>query len=221
MIIAIDGPAASGKSTTARGVAHRLGIMYLNTGAMYRALTLGIMESGIDVDNINAVRCFISGTVVEFDNNNQILLNGENVSAKVQSSSISDKVSAVSAVPEIRKAMVQVQRKIAGEKDCVLEGRDIGTVVFPRADFKFFLVADVAIRAARRMKDLQALGESCSLDELIKVILKRDKLDSTRTNSPLVQADDAISIDTTHLTIDETIEKIISKIIKLKNEEKS
>ena len=219
MIIAIDGPAASGKSTTARGVAHRLGIMYLNTGAMYRALTLGIMESGIDVENINAVRCFISSTVVEFDKNNQILLNGENVSAKVQSSSISDKVSAVSAVPEIRKTMVQVQRKIAGEKDCVLEGRDIGTVVFPRADFKFFLVADVAIRAARRMKDLQALGESCSLDELIKVILKRDKLDSTRANSPLVQADDAISIDTSDLTIDETIETIISKIIKLKNEE--
>jgi cytidylate kinase len=219
MIIAIDGPAASGKSTTARGVAHRLGIMYLNTGAMYRALTLGIMESGIDVDNINAVRCFIADTVVEFDYNNQILLNGENVSDKVQSSSISDKVSAVSAVPEIRKTMVKVQRKIAGEKDCVLEGRDIGTVVFPRADFKFFLVADVAIRASRRMKDLQALGESCSLDELIKVILKRDKLDSTRTNSPLVQADDAISIDTSHLTIDETIEIIISKIIKLKNEE--
>ena len=219
MIIAIDGPAASGKSTTARGVAQRLGIMYLNTGAMYRALTLGIMESGIDLDNINAVRCFITGTVVEFDNNNQILLNGANVSAKVQSSSISDKVSAVSAVPEIRKTMVQVQRKIAGEKDCVLEGRDIGTVVFPRADFKFFLVADVAIRAARRMKDLQALGETCSLDQLIKVILKRDKIDSTRTNSPLVQADDAISIDTSHLTIDETIETIINKIIKLKNEE--
>jgi len=219
MIIAIDGPAASGKSTTARGVAQRLGIMYLNTGAMYRALTLGIMESGIDLGNINAVRSFITGTVVGFDNNNQILLNGENVSAKVQSSSISDKVSAVSAIPEIRKSMVQIQRKIAGEKDCVLEGRDIGTVVFPRADFKFFLVADVAIRAARRMKDLQALGESCSLDELVKVILKRDKRDSTRTISPLVQADDAISIDTSHLTINETIEKIISKIIKLKNEE--
>ena len=219
MIIAIDGPAASGKSTTAQGVAQRLGIMYVNTGAMYRAMTLGIVESGLDLEDIDAVQGFIAVTVIGFGENNQILLNGKNVSAKVHSSAISDKVSAVSAVPDIRKAMVQVQREIASKNDCVLEGRDIGTVVFPEAKFKFFLVADVAVRAARRMKDLQALGESCSLDELIKVILKRDKLDSTRTNSPLLQADDAISIDTSHLTIDETIETIINKIIKLKNEE--
>ena len=219
MIIAIDGPAASGKSTTAQGIAQRLGIMYLNTGAMYRAMTLGIVESGLDLEDIDAVQGFIADTVIGFGENNQILLNGKNVSAKVHSSAISDKVSAVSAVPDIRKAMVQVQREIASKNDCVLEGRDIGSVVFPEAKFKFFLVADVAVRAARRMKDLQALGESCSLDQLIKVILKRDKIDSTRTNSPLVQADDAISIDTSHLTIDETIETIINKIIKLKNEE--
>jgi cytidylate kinase len=143
------------------------------------------------------------------------------VSAKVHSSAISDKVSAVSAVPDIRKAMVQVQREIASKNDCVLEGRDIGTVVFPEAKFKFFLVADVAVRAARRMKDLEALGESWSLDELIKDILRRDELDSTRSHSPLVRADDAIPIDTSHLTIDETIEKIVNKITKIKNEETS
>ena len=156
MIIAIDGPAASGKSTTAQGIAQRLGIMYLNTGAMYRAMTLGIVESGLDLEDIDAVQGFIADTVIGFGENNQILLNGKNVSAKVHSSAISDKVSAVSAVPDIRKAMVQVQREIASKNDCVLEGRDIGTVVFPEAKFKFFLVADVAVRAARRMKDLEA-----------------------------------------------------------------
>ena len=218
MIIAIDGPAASGKSTTAKGVAERLGIMYLNTGAMYRALTLGILKSGIKLDDIIAVRGFIADAVVGFDKNNQILLNGENVSAKVQSSVISDKVSAVSAVPEIREVMVQVQREIAGENHCVLEGRDIGTVVFPKAEFKFFLIADVTVRASRRMKELRALGESCSLGELIKEISKRDKLDSTRSNSPLLQAEDATPIDTSDLTIDETIEKIVNKI---KNKETS
>ena len=221
MIIAIDGPAASGKSTTAQGVAQRLGIMYLNTGAMYRAVTLGIVESGLDLEDIDAVQGFIADTVIGFGENNQILLNGKNVSAKVQSSAISDKVSAVSAVPDIRKAMVQVQREIASKNDCVLEGRDIGTVVFPEAKFKFFLVADVAVRAARRMKDLGALGESWSLDELIKDILRRDELDSTRSHSPLVRAGDAIPIDTSQLTIDETIEKIVNKITKIKNEETS
>jgi len=221
MIIAIDGPAASGKSTTAQGVAQRLGIMYLNTGAMYRAMTLGIVESGLDLEDIDAVQGFIADTVIGFGENNQILLNGKNVSAKVHSSAISDKVSAVSAVPDIRKAMVQVQREIASKNDCVLEGRDIGTVVFPEAKFKFFLVADVAVRAARRMKDLEALGESWSLDELIKDILRRDELDSTRSHSPLVRADDAILIETSHLTIDETIEKIVNKITKIKNEETS
>ena len=221
MIIAIDGPAASGKSTTAQGVAQRLGIMYLNTGAMYRAMTLGIVESGLDLEDIDAVQGFIADTVIGFGENNQILLNGKNVSAKVHSSAISDKVSAVSAVPDIRKAMVQVQREIASKNDCVLEGRDIGTVVFPEAKFKFFLVADVAVRAARRMKDLEALGESWSLDELIKDILRRDELDSTRSHSPLVWTDDAICIDTSHLTIDETIEKIVNKITKVKNEETS
>ncbi|MDP6614174.1 MAG: (d)CMP kinase [Candidatus Marinimicrobia bacterium] len=221
MIIAIDGPAASGKSTTAQGVAQRLGIMYLNTGAMYRAMTLGIVESGLDLEDIDAVQGFIADTVIGFGENNQILLNGKNVSAKGHSSAISDKVSAVSAVPDIRKAMVQVQREIASKNDCVLEGRDIGTVVFPEAKFKFFLVADVAVRAARRMKDLEALGESWSLDELIKDILRRDELDSTRSHSPLVRADDAIPIDTSHLTIDETIEKIVNKITKIKNEETS
>ena len=221
MIIAIDGPAASGKSTTAQGVAQRLGIMYLNTGAMYRAMTLGIVESGLDLEDIDAVQGFIADTVIGFGENNQIILNGKNVSAKVHSSAISDKVSAVSAVPDIRKAMVQVQREIASKNDCVLEGRDIGTVVFPEAKFKFFLVADVAVRAARRMKDLGALGESWSLDELIKDILRRDELDSTRSHSPLVRAGDAIPIDTSQLTIDETIEKIVNKITKIKNEETS
>ncbi|MBH09900.1 MAG: cytidylate kinase [Candidatus Marinimicrobia bacterium] len=221
MIIAIDGPAASGKSTTARAVAKRLSIMYLNTGSMYRALTLGIMKSNIDLNDKNAIQKFLDGTTIGFDKNNQILLNGRNVSTEIQAGSISDKVSAISANSVIRKTMVKLQREIAGENDCVLEGRDIGTVVFPNAEFKFFLLADISVRATRRMKDLQKLGESRSLNRLKKEILKRDEFDSTREYSPLLKADDAISIDTTEITINQTIEKIINYITKVKNEEAS
>lgn len=218
MIIAIDGPAASGKSTTARGVAKRLSIMYINTGAMYRAITLGIIESGLDLEDSDAIQEFITDTNVGFDSNNHILLNGENISEKVHSSVISKNVSAVSSIGDIRKSMVQMQRDIAGENDCVLEGRDIGTVVFPDAMFKFFLTADVSVRASRRMTELQLLGEFYSLDHLEKEILKRDELDSTRSNSPLQKADDAVIIDTSYLSIDEAIEKIVNKI---KNKETS
>jgi len=218
MIIAIDGPAASGKSTTARGVAKRLSIMYINTGAMYRAITLGIIESGLDLEDSDAIQEFITDTNVGFDSNNHILLNGENISEKVHSSVISKNVSAVSSIGDIRKSMVQMQRDIAGENDCILEGRDIGTVVFPDAMFKFFLTADVSVRASRRMTELQLLGEFYSLDHLEKEILKRDELDSTRSNSPLQRADDAVIIDTSYLSIDEAIEKIVNKI---KNKETS
>ena len=212
MIIAIDGPSASGKSTTAKGVAERLGITHLDTGAMYRATTYGIIESGIDLNDIQSIHEFLKNMALQFDSSNQVWINGENVSKKIRTNKISSSVSAVSAVPAVRSKMVEIQRSIAKGKDCVLEGRDIGTVVFPDADFKFFLIADILVRAKRRLNDLEKIGEESTLNDLISDIEKRDLIDSSRDVSPLVQAKDAIAINTSNLTINEQVEKIVQII---------
>ena len=212
MIIAIDGPSASGKSTTAKGVAEKLGITHVDTGAMYRAVTLGLKLSGIHPDDDASVCQYLSEIELYFDANNKIHLNGVDVSYEIRSGDISSRVSAVSAIPEVREKMVIIQRRIAGEQNCVLEGRDIGTVVFPNAEFKFFLIADINVRAKRRLIDLEKMGETKSISELIEDIRHRDQLDSSRDHSPLIQADDAIPIDTSELTINEQIKKIINHI---------
>ena len=149
---------------------------------------------------------------LQFDSFNHIWINGENVSKKIRTNKISSSVSAVSAVPAVRSRMVEIQRSIAKGKDCVLEGRDIGTVVFPNADFKFFLTADILVRARRRLKDLEKIGEESTLNDLMSDIEKRDVLDSSRDVSPLVQAKDAIAINTSNLTINEQVEKIVQII---------
>ena len=212
MIIAIDGPSASGKSTTAKGVAERLGITHLDTGAMYRATTYGIIESGIYLNDVQSIHEFLKNMALQFGSFNHIWINGENVSKKIRTNKISSSVSAVSAVPAVRSRMVEIQRSIAKGKDCVLEGRDIGTVVFPNADFKFFLTADILVRAKRRLKDLEKIGEESTLNDLISDIEKRDVSDSSRDVSPLVQAKDAIAINTSNLTINEQVEKIVQII---------
>lgn len=215
MIIAIDGPAASGKSTTAQGVATRLGITYLDTGAMYRAITLGLMDNGISLRDLSSIEEFLNTVKIEFGDSSsgsKIYLNGRDITDKIRSTAVTEKVSAVSAIGVIRESMVQIQRKIGGNTDSVLEGRDIGTVVFPDADFKFFLVADVEVRARRRLKDLDELGEEQTIEEMIADIRCRDELDSTRDHSPLVKAEGAIEIDTGKLTIDGQIEKIVNII---------
>ena len=212
MIIAIDGPSASGKSTTAKGVAEKLAVMHLDTGAMYRTVTLGLKSVWISPSEIEKVRQYLLEIDIRFDKLNQIHLNGVNVSKEIRSGDISSRVSAVSAIPEVREKMVKIQRQIAGGNDCVLEGRDIGTVVFPNADFKFFLIADMNVRAKRRMIDLENMGETKTISELIEEIKRRDYLDSSRDHSPLIQAEDAILIDTSHLTIDEQIDKIVNQI---------
>ena len=212
MIIAIDGPSASGKSTTAKGIAEKLEIMHLNTGAMYRAVTLGLKNAGISHDDLGAVQGFLSEVEIYFDKNNQIHLNGVNISKEIRINDISSRVSAVSAIPEVRKKMVMIQRQIAKGNDCVLEGRDIGTVVFPNAEFKFFLIADLEIRAKRRLIELVEMGELKSVSELIDDIKRRDEFDSSRDHSPLKKAEDAIPIDTSHITIDEQINKIVNLI---------
>ena len=212
MIIAIDGPSASGKSTTAKGVAEKLGITHLDTGAMYRTVTWGLKKAAIHPSDYEKVRDFLKDLEIYFDASNHIWLNGEDVSIEIRTGDISSRVSAVSAIPEVREKMVKIQRQIAGKKDCVLEGRDIGTVVFPDAEYKFFLVADTEIRAKRRLLDLERIGESSTLAELIDDIERRDAIDSSRDHSPLLQAEDAIPIDTSHLTINEQINKIVNLI---------
>ena len=212
MIIAIDGPSASGKSTTAKGVAEKLGITHLDTGAMYRTVTWGLKKAAIHPSDDEKVCGFLKNLEIYFDASNHIWLNGEDVSVEIRTGDISSKVSAVSAIPEVREKMVKIQRQIAGKKDCVLEGRDIGTVVFPDAEYKFFLVADTEIRAKRRLLDLERIGETSTLAELMDDIERRDAVDSSREHSPLLQAEDAIPIDTSHLTINEQINKIVNLI---------
>jgi len=212
MIIAIDGPSASGKSTTAKGVAEKLEITHVDTGAMYRAVTLGLKLSGISPDDNASVCQYLSEIELYFDANNKMHLNGVDVSPEIRSGDISSRVSVVSAIPEVREKMVMTQRRIAAKQNCVLEGRDIGTVVFPNAEFKFFLIADIDVRAKRRLIELEKMGETKSISELIEDIRRRDQLDSSRDHSPLIQAEDAIPIDTSQLTINEQITKIINHI---------
>ena len=220
MIIAIDGPSASGKSTTAKGISKKLGIMHLDTGAMYRAVTLGLKKTGISLEDEVSIQKFLVQADISFGDENRIFLNGSDVSREIRSADISSRVSVVSALPIIREAMVRIQRKIAENTDCVLEGRDIGTIVFPNADFKFFLIADVEVRAKRRLLELEAMGETTTLSELINDIEKRDRLDSSRDHSPLIQAEDAILIDTSGITIHDQINKIVKIITKGKVKEK-
>ena len=212
MIIAIDGPSASGKSTTAKGVAEELDILHLNTGAMYRAVTWACINSNIKLVKSLQLSAFIDTLSISFDTQNKIRLNGRDISKEIRKTEITSKVSIISAISYVREKMVNKQRLIAKNLDCVMEGRDIGTVVFPNADYKFFLDAKPEIRAKRRMLDLMLIGENKSFEDLVEEIKMRDYLDSNREISPLIKAKDAIIIDTTNLTMDEQIKKITSLI---------
>ncbi|NOZ03923.1 MAG: (d)CMP kinase [FCB group bacterium] len=217
MIIAIDGPAASGKSTTARRVAEELGITYLDTGAMYRAVTLAVLEQGIDIRDEAALKKLLSTLDLSLrteSGKTVITLNGRDVSERIRASDVTAHVSAVSAVPAVREAMVKLQRELGNRNDSVVEGRDIGTVVFPEADHKFYIVADYRTRAERRQKDLRQIGEERSLAELMEDLKRRDKKDSSRDHSPLKRAADAIVIDTSRLSIEEQVKIIVDKVKK-------
>jgi len=213
MIIAIDGPSASGKSTTAKGVAEELDILHLDTGAMYRAVTWACINSNIELVKSLQLSAFIETLSISFDTQNNIRLNGRDISKEIRKTEITSKVSIISAISYVREKMVNKQRLIAKNLDCVIEGRDIGTVVFPNADYKFFLDAKPEIRAKRRMLDLMLIGENKSFEDLFEEIKMRDYLDSNREISPLIKAKDAIIIDTTNLTMDEQIKKITSLMI--------
>ena len=218
MIIAIDGPSASGKSTTAKGVSKKLGFTHIDTGSMYRAVTFGLSLESIMLDDRNRIMTFLNNLDLKFDNFGDIILNGNNVSNAIRTVEISSKVSMISAIPEIRSKMVDFQRAIAGKNDCVLEGRDIGTVVFPNADYKFYMVADINIRARRRLIDLKKMNESTTIEEIISSIKIRDEFDSKRSHSPLKKAIDAIEIDTSLLSINQQIGKIVEIVKQNKKE---
>ncbi len=215
MIVAIDGPAASGKSTAAKGVAKALNITHLDTGAMYRAITYGLLKNTIEFTDLDAVKAYLSSVDLKFFKSNKItklLLNGSDITENIRSNIINENVSEVSAIKIVREFMVKFQREMSDDIDCVLEGRDIGTVVFPNADFKFFIIASEDARASRRLTDLVKVGDKNPGD--FKIVLEelilRDHKDSTRNHSPLKKADDALEIDTTNLTINEVVNKIVN-----------
>ena len=215
MIIAIDGPAASGKSVSAKLLAKELNFLYLDTGAMYRCVAFSIMEEQIDISNKNSLRKFLNYFEIDLkhdDGSLTFFANGRNVTNKIRNSNVSQKVSEISAIPVIREYMVGIQRNFTKDNSCVMEGRDIGTVVFPDAEIKFFIVASDEVRAKRRQIDLESLGEKRSLNDVMDKIKKRDKHDSERGHSPLRKAFNAIEVDTTNMSINEQVSFMINKV---------
>ena len=215
MIVAIDGPAAAGKSTSAKKVARELGFTHLDTGAMYRCVTLSVLRDQITLDNESALSQLLNELDIRLEKLNEdfaFYLNGEDVSDEIRKAEVTSYVSTVSAVSQVMNALVRVQRNIAKNQDCVVEGRDIGTIVFPDAKFKFFLVADDFVRARRRQLDLISIGEKKSIEVLVEEIRQRDFLDSERSNSPLRKADDAIEIDTSKMTFDEQVAFMVNRV---------
>lgn len=211
MIIAVDGPAGAGKSTISKLIAKKLNINYIDTGAMYRAVTYKCLSEGVDVKNEAAVIEVAKRTDIDFRDNN-IYLDSKVVNEEIRTIEVSGNVSDVAKIKEVRYLMVDVQREIGTRNDVILDGRDIGSYVFPNADYKFFLVATPEERGRRRYKELCEKGFEGTLEEIIKDIEKRDEIDSNREFAPLKKADDAIEIDTTGLGIDEVVETVVSKI---------
>jgi cytidylate kinase len=212
--IAIDGPAASGKSTTARLVAEGLGLLHIDTGAMYRAVTLKAMDLKIDLDDQSAVEKLARTCRVELRSTkegNRVVLDGDDVTSRIRTPRVTSAVSAVSSYSGVREVMVREQRRMAEQADVVLEGRDIGTVVLPKANLKIYMVANVAERARRRKKDLAQSGIEADEIEIAQEIETRDRKDSTRTASPLRKADDAVELDTSGLTIEEQVQFIVER----------
>ncbi|MBN2572018.1 MAG: (d)CMP kinase [Ignavibacteriales bacterium] len=219
IIIAIDGPAGSGKSTIAKIIAERLGFLYLDTGAMYRAITFYAIKNSI-VDDLNKIIDTIKDINISLNFElglTHVILNGVDVTDKIRTPEVNSKVSEVSVIPEVRQELVRMQKEIGSKNNLVAEGRDTTTVVFPYADIKIFLTASIDERAKRRFKEFQEKAEKISLEDTKKNLEKRDNIDSNRKISPLQKAEDAIEIDTTNLSITEEIDLILEKISKRLN----
>ena len=215
MIIAIDGPAGSGKSTIAKLIAKDIGLVYLDTGAMYRLVTLKALNEGIvgngKLSDLGKIKKLLDNLNIDIKENG-FYLDDVDVSEEIRKPIISENVSDIAAIREVREKMVDLQRKFSKSKNVILDGRDIGTVVFPNADLKIFLVADAKERAKRRYKELVEKGENVEIEEIYDNILKRDKIDSTRKESPLKKAKDAVEVDTTFKSIKEVKNEILKMI---------
>ena len=210
--IAIDGPAGAGKSTIARKVAKELGFIYVDTGAMYRAMALYLIRKGISADDSDEISrtCKSAEISIGHENGEQVVyLFGENVNGLIRTEEVGNMASASSVNGDVRKKLVELQQKMAETTDVVMDGRDIGTVVLPGADLKVYLTASSAVRAKRRYDELVAKGQECDLDAIEKDIIERDYRDMHRENSPLRQADDAVLVDSSDMTIDEVADRIL------------
>jgi cytidylate kinase len=214
IVIAIDGPAGSGKSTIARRLAARLGCTYIDTGAMYRAVGLLALRGGVPLDDERKLESLARAADMEFlDNGSRLRLNGEDVSEAIRTPEISDAASKVSALPAVRRILVEKQREMGGRASVVMEGRDIGTVVFPNADIKIFLDASPAVRTARRLKERAEKGDPVKPEQVASEVEERDRRDRSRADSPLLQAPDAVYLDTSEMTL-EQVEDWILKLIR-------
>lgn len=214
--VAIDGPAGAGKSTIARAASKELGYIYIDTGALYRTVGLNALRNGIDIQDDNAVAATLTDELsveLRFVSGEQrMFLNGEDVSSAIRTPEASMAASRVSAVPAVRKYLFDLQKNLAKTNNCIMDGRDIGTVVLPNADVKIFLTASPEARAKRRYKELVEKGTNASYDEVLSDMIKRDYDDSHRAIAPLKQADDAILCDTSDLTLEESIDLVIDTI---------
>lgn len=213
--IAIDGHSSCGKSTLAKALAEKLGFTYVDSGAMYRAVTLYMYRSGTDLSDREAVSRALEGIDIEMSTDNgqvTVWLNGENVSETIRQMPVSNLVSRVSSIPEVRTRMVGLQQKMGRCKNIVMDGRDIGTVVFPEADLKIFMTADPEIRAARRYRELRRKGVQVSMDEVRENLLRRDQEDTRRSEGPLLAAPDALVLDNSHMSRDEQLAWVLEKI---------
>jgi cytidylate kinase len=212
LVIAIDGPAASGKSTTARLVAQRLGYLHVDTGAMYRAATLRVLRAGIPTGDAGRIAALIETSHIELRDvagRLKVFLDGEDVSDAIRTQEVTRAVSAVSGIKRVRDVMVREQRRMGSDGGIVLEGRDIGSVVFPDADLKFFLIAGIDARAKRRSRELEERGIAADPEALREEIRERDRVDSTRAESPLVRPAGAVEIDTSDMTIEQQVAFVV------------
>lgn len=214
MIIAIDGPAGSGKSTIAKLIAKDLDLVYLDTGAMYRIFTLKTLKENVECTNLKKINELLEILDIDIDKD-KFYLDKKDVTSEIRTTEVANNVSNIAAIKEVREKMVSLQREFSKSKNIIVDGRDIGTVVFPNANVKIFLIADAKERTNRRYKELKEKNKNISWDEIYKNILTRDEIDSTRKIAPLKKAEDAIEVDTTGKSIEE-VKKIILEIISFK-----
>ena len=215
LIVAIDGPAGSGKSTIAKLLAKKYDLTYIDTGAMYRMITLYLLENNIDISDLKEVERVLNTVNLDMQGD-KFYLNNVDVTTKIREKRINDNVSKVASIKIVRSNLVDLQRKISNNKDVILDGRDVGTVIFPNAQVKIFLIASPEERARRRYNEFLEKKTEITYDEVLKSIKERDHIDSTRDESPFVKADDAIELDSTNLTIEDVINFISKEIEKAK-----